>query len=163
MNAQARKTVLRRNQLYVSLINLIFAVRLLRRLDTQAHKAIRGLPANAPSNLQPVSEHRTGTSSRRPSTTSTSMKPLNSESAMELYARSISNIQVARPREILGKRGTTINPSGVNGVRIKKMVDSDSGESGLPVDHANSCPFLHSLRDIIFVLILSCSSHQPPK
>ncbi len=64
---------------------------------------------------------------------------------MELYALSVSHVQVAPEKRILGGKIVHTHHSGFNmgGVNV------DSGETGLSVDRADFC-WLSALVDLIF-------------
>jgi len=91
------------------------------------------MPDEVPSEPRQLLNRNTGTSNERPSTTSTSRKPLTGDSndPRELYAFSLSEIQVGK-KEGDGEGEEVI-------LRMKEEIDGVSGETRCPLDCPTFC------------------------
>ncbi len=115
------------------------------------------MPNEVSSEPRQLLNRNTGTSNERPFITSTSRKPLidDSNDLRELYAFSLSEIQVGKKKEDEEEEEVIL--------RMKEEIDDVSDETRCPLDCSIFCrPLLFSVRsDLTLQLISLKSSHIP--
>lgn len=135
-----------------------------RRLGARAGKNIlQKMSDEALSESRQIGNCNTGTSNKRPLTTSTSRKSLtgDSDDARELYASSLRDIQGAKKQGRVGQGMIPMNSDVILG--IEEEIDGASGETRIPLNCPTFCrsSLLSNRSDVALQLVSLKISHVP--